>query len=331
MTGSSTSGSMTAALTKSEAGAPFEVRLKTMTWEAPGVLSLVFAALDGRNLPSFEPGAHVDVHLPDGTLRQYSLCGDPAERRAYRVGVREIEGGRATSIIHRLLRPGMVVRLSPPRNNFPFVAARAYLFVAGGIGVTPLLPMIRAAQAAGASWSLLFCTRRVEEAPFLDEILALGGTVSLHASEAGTRLDVAARLAEAAPDTMLYCCGPEGLMVAVQEATRHWPAEAVRFEWFTARARPQDAVSGGFEVVCAQSGVTVTVPPDNSILGVLLAAGINIPRSCEQGVCGTCEVRILEGEADHHDSILSAGEQAANQSMMTCVSRARGTRLVLDI
>ena len=314
-----------------QSDATFEARLKTMTWEAPGVLSLVFVGMDGRDLPPFEPGAHVDVHLPDGTLRQYSLCGDPLERRAYRVGVREIEGGRATTLIHRQLRPGMVLRLGTPRNNFPFLPASRYLFVAGGIGVTPLLPMMRAAQAAGAAWTLLFCTRRVEDAPFLDEVLALGGEVSLHASEAGTRLDVAARLADAAPGLKLYCCGPERLMVAVQEATAHWPQDAVHFEWFTARTRSEDQAAGGFEVVCARSGITVSVPPDDSILGVLLAAGVEVPRSCEQGVCGTCEVRILEGEADHRDSILSAGEQAANQSMMTCVSRARGTRLVLDI
>jgi ferredoxin-NADP reductase len=311
--------------------APFDARLKSITWEAPGVLSLCFTSLDGSLLPPFEPGAHVDLHLPDGTIRPYSLCGDPADSSQYRIGVREIDGGRATAAIHRALRPGMALRLGRPRNAFPFVEADRYLFVAGGIGVTPLLPMMRAARAAGATWSLLFCARAREEAPFLAEALALGGEVTLHASRAGTRLDVAARLAEAPPGTLLYCCGPESLMLAVADATKHWPEGTVRFEWFAAKARPEGETSGAFEVFCARSGVTVSVPPENSILGVLLERGIEVPRSCEQGVCGTCEVHVLEGRVDHRDSILSAEEQAANETMMTCVSRCLGPRLVLDI
>jgi tetrachlorobenzoquinone reductase len=307
------------------------LRLRRVTWEAPGVLSLDFSDAEGRELPPFGPGAHVDLHLPNGLIRQYSLCGDPADRTTYRVGVREVENGRVSAIIHHELRPGALIPIGVPRNNFPLVPSPRYLFVAGGIGITPMLPMMREATKTGAQWTLLYCARRASDAPFLEEAQALGGEVVLHASESGNRLDVPARLAQPLLDTILYCCGPERLMSAVEAATRAWPESAVRFEWFTPRSRPADEGSGGFEVVCAQSGLTLSTPPDKSVLEVLTAAGLEVPRSCEQGICGTCECRVLEGEVDHRDSILSASERAANEVMMTCVSRAKGPRLVLDI
>jgi ferredoxin-NADP reductase len=312
-------------------GALLDVRLRRLSWEAEGVLALEFAATDGADLPPFEPGAHVDLHLGDGMLRQYSLCGDPAERKFYRIGVREIDAGHVSRHIHRNLRPGVLLQMSRPRNNFEFAASKHYLFIAGGIGVTPLLPMMRAATGAGAAWTLLFCARSIEQAPFLEETKAYGGEVSVHASQAGTRLDVTQCLAEVKPDTMIYCCGPESLMTAVETASAHWPEGTVRFEWFAPRARPEDEISGGFRVVCARSGLSLDVMPKQSILQVLTDAGIEVARSCEQGICGTCEVRVLEGEVDHRDSILSAAERASNEVMMTCVSRSRGASLVLDV
>ena len=159
----------------------------------------------------------------------------------------------------------------------------------------------------------------------------MGGEISLHVSAAGTRLDVASHLAEIPADTVLYCCGPESLMLAVEAATAHWPEGTVRFEWFTPRQRPADEVSGSFQVVCAQSGVTLTVPGNQSVLEALNQAGVPVASSCEQGICGTCECRIVAGEADHRDSILSSAERAANQTMMVCVSRAKTPRLVLDL
>jgi ferredoxin-NADP reductase len=307
------------------------VRLRALIWEAPGVLSLELASLDGRPLPAFEPGAHIDLKLPDGTLRQYSLCGDPNDLTHYRLGIRAVSGGQSSGFVHRKLRPGDVLTVSTPRNNFPLVASKEYIFVAGGIGVTPFIPMMRDLAARRQHWTLLYCNRRNEDAPFLKEIEALGGTVSLHSTEAGTRLDVAQRLTAPQPETVVYCCGPEKLMLAVEEATSAWPEGAVHFEWFAPRSRPEGEVSGGFEVVCQASGKTLTVPPDKSILEVLGENGIEVPRSCEQGICGTCEVRVIDGEVDHRDSILSAAERAANQTMMTCVSRAKGSRLVLDL
>jgi len=327
---------MTTTSSRSTASAPggdktFKVRIRAMTWEASGVISLQLTAADGGALPSFEPGAHIDLTLPNGALRQYSLCGDPSDTSQYRLGVRAIDGGASSGFIHRQLRPGDLVTVSTPRNNFPFVDAARYVFVAGGIGITPLIAMMRAASAGNRPWTLFYCNRRNEDAPFLAEIEALGGEISLHASEAGTRLDIKQRLATARKDTMVYCCGPERLMTAVEEATATWPEGSVRFEWFTPRQRPDGETSGGFDVVCQASGLTVTVPPDKSILAALTESGIDLPSSCEQGICGTCEVRVISGDVDHRDSILSSGERAANQSMMICVSRARCSRLVLDV
>lgn len=311
--------------------ATLPVRLRAMTWEADGVISLELAAPDGSPLPAFEPGSHVDLHLPSGTLRQYSLCSDPADRSRYRIAIRAVSGGLSSQFVHRKLRPGEMLAVSPPRNNFPLVVAKNYIFVAGGIGITPLMPMMREASARASSWTLLYCNRSDDAAPFLDEIRALGGEVSLHSTASGSRLDVMQKLGTARPETAVYCCGPERLMLAVEEATAGWPEGSVHFEWFAPRSRPADESSGGFEAVCQGSGITVTVPPDKSLLVALNDAGIPVPCSCQQGICGTCEVRVLGGEVDHRDSILSQSERATNETMMTCVSRARSPRLVLDI
>lgn len=311
--------------------ATLQVRLRALVWVAPGVLSLELSAPDGAPLPPFEPGAHIDLKLPDGTLRQYSLCGDPRDTSHYRLGIRAVPGGLSSSFIHNKLRPGELLTVSAPRNNFPLVDAARYIFVAGGIGITPLIPMIREASAKNRPWTLLYCNRRTEDAPFLAEIQALGGEISLHASDIGTRLDVAQHFSAAQKDTVVYCCGPERLMTAVEAATAAWPEGSIHFEWFTPRSRPDNETSGSFEVICQRSGLTLTVPPDKSILAVLSEAGIEVPRSCEQGICGTCETRVISGECDHRDSILSSGERAANQTMMICVSRARSAQLVLDI
>lgn len=316
---------------ESAAESALQVRLRALIWEAPGVVALELSAADGRPLPPFAPGAHVDLTLPDGTIRQYSLCGDPADTSQYRLGVRDIGGGHCSGIIHRELRPGVLLTISIPRNDFPLVDAARYMFIAGGIGVTPLMPMMRKASAGGRPWTLLYCSRCEEAAPFLAEIRSLGGDVVLHCSESGTRLDPAQRLAQVEHDTMIYCCGPERLMTAVEAATQAWPSGSVRFEWFRPRSRPCDEPSDSFEVVCQASGVTVTVPPDKSILDALFEAGLDLPSSCEQGICGTCETRVISGEVEHRDSILSETERAVNQTMMICVSRARGGRLVLDL
>jgi ferredoxin-NADP reductase len=308
-----------------------EVRVRGMTLEAPGVMSLELTRPDGSALPPFDPGAHIDLILPGGVIRQYSLWGDPADTSRYHVGIRAVGGGLSSNFVHRKLRPGELIWISAPRNNFPLVEAPRYIFVAGGIGITPLIPMMRAATAARKSWTLLYCNKSDADAPFLKHIHGFGGEIHLHSSQAGTRLDVVKTLGQPQKDTMVYCCGPEGLMAAVEEATSQWPQGSVHFEWFAPRSRPGDEVAGSFQIVCEKSGLTLTVEPDKSVLQTLNDAGIDVPCSCQQGVCGTCEVRVLSGEVDHRDSILSATERAANETMMTCISRARSPRLILEI
>lgn len=299
---------------------------------APQVLLVDLRDLEGAALPPYEPGAHIDVHLPDGAVRSYSLCGDPADRSAYRIAVLNLPGGRGSRFIHGELRLGATVTVGPPRNNFRFDAAPRYLFIAGGIGITPLLPMIREAARRGADWTLHYCVRSAAEAPFLGELRNLGsGQVVVHAADEGRRLAVDALLAATADDVLIYCCGPQRLMDAVAGAAR--PTQDARFEWFAPRsdAGREAQPDGRFEVVCARSGVTVTVKEGTSVLEALDAAGVPVASSCEQGICGTCETAVLEGEPDHRDSVLSDAERAAGKTMMICVSRARNARLVLDV
>lgn len=310
---------------------PTQVRVKSITWESPSVLSLILTPIDKGLLPTFGPGAHIDLRLPGGAVRRYSICSSHQDASRYRIGVREVSGGISSGFIHRKLRVGDIVEISDPRNKFPFDLSKRYLFIAGGIGITPLLPMIKEARNQGSEWKLLYCNRRLTEAPFLDEILALHGDVHLHTSELGTRLDVSELMKEVRSDTLVYCCGPNELMTAVEAAAAHWPINTVRFEWFTPRTRSGDESSDYFEVYCKRSDKAVHVRSDQTIIDALSAAGIEVAKSCEEGICGTCEVKVFEGDVDHRDSILSPLEKATNGTMMICVSRAKGQRLVLDI
>lgn len=314
------------------AKAPWTLRVHRLDRIAPQVRLVELRDPAGRGLPPAEPGAHIDLHLPDGAIRSYSLCGDPADRHAYRIAVLNVPGGRGSGFVHGELALGTDLTISPPRNNFRFDAAARYLFIAGGIGITPLLPMIRRAGEQGADWVLQYCVRNAAAAPFLDDLRALPhGHVDLHAADDGRRLAVDELLASTPVDVPVYCCGPQRLMEAVAAAAR--PDQDVRFEWFTPRPEPvrRDAADDSFEVVCARSAVTVTVPAGTSILDALYAAGVEVDSSCEQGICGTCETTVLEGEPDHRDSVLSDAERAAGKTMMLCVSRARSARLVLDV
>ncbi len=313
------------------------LRVHRLERVAPQVMLVELRDPDGQVLPPAEPGAHIDIHLPDGAVRSYSLCGNPADWQAYSIAVLNVPGGRGSRFVHGELEPGAAVAIGLPRNNFRYDEAPRYLFIAGGIGITPLLPMIRAAADRGADWTLHYCVRSAAAAPFLGELRALPhGRVEVHAADEGRKLTVDALLAATPVDVPIYCCGPQRLMEAVAAAAR--PAQDVRFEWFTPRVEPvrEDAAADSFtndsfEVVCARSGVTVTVPPGTSVLEALYAAGVTVDSSCEQGICGTCETTVLEGEPDHRDSVLSDAERAAGKTMMLCVSRARSARLVLDL
>ncbi|GII23055.1 PDR/VanB family oxidoreductase [Planosporangium mesophilum] len=300
--------------------------------EADGVVGVELALPGGSDLPSWTPGAHIDVELPGGLTRQYSLCGDPADTSRWRIGVlREIDGRGGSRWIAEELTVGTSLRIRGPRNNFPLHPAARYVFVAGGIGITPLVPMVRAAEAAGADWVLHYGGRTRASMAFLGELAGYGDRVRVHPQDETGLLDLDAILGAPAEGTLVYCCGPTALLDVVAERCREWPAGSLHVERFTAAPAVVDGEDTGFEVVCERSGLTVAVPPELSILEAVENAGVNVLSSCTEGICGTCETPVLEGEPDHRDSLLTEDERAANDTMMICVSRCRGARLVLDL
>jgi len=299
---------------------------------AEGIVGLTMRDPDGGQLPEWTPGAHVDLVLREDMIRQYSLCGDPADRDVYRVAVlRESPGRGGSAFVHDNITVGTKVVVRGPRNHFAFRPAPSYLFVAGGIGITPILPMIRAAQAAGADWKLVYGGRQARSMAFRAELQAYGDRVSLRPQDVAGLLDVPAMLAGLAPGTVVYCCGPERLLAAVERQCALRPGIALRVERFAARTAAALGPPGAIEVILRRSGLTLRVPADRSILEVITAAGIHSAFSCRAGVCGSCETRVLGGEPDHRDSVLDPDEQAAGDVMMICVSRSRGPRLELDL
>jgi len=310
------------------------VRLRSLTWEAEGVLSLELVDPDGGVLPAWEPGAHLDVHLPGGTVRQYSLCSEPRDRSRYRVAVlREPAGRGGSALVHTSLRPGELLTVRGPRNHFSLAPSPRYVFIAGGIGITPILAMVREAERSGADWKLLYGGRTRASMAFTAELSAYGDKVVLAPQDECGLLPLTAWLGARQPETNVYCCGPEGLLAAVEAlCLEHWPADTLHVERFA--PKPRDVAADGddqpFEVVCQASGQRLEVKPDCSIMETLRQAGIEVPSSCEEGICGTCETGVIEGVPDHRDSILSDEERAAGRTMFICVSRALSPRLVLD-
>ncbi|MFF5429752.1 PDR/VanB family oxidoreductase [Streptomyces griseofuscus] len=290
---------------------------------ADGVVRL---RLEGAELPRWTPGAHLDLVLPSGLVRQYSLCGDPADTSAYTVATRLVEDGRGGSReVHEQLAEGMELEVRGPRNRFPLAEAQSYVFVVGGIGITPVLPMLRALPE-DAAWRLLYCGRARASMPFLDEVRELAGDrLTLVAEDEDGRPDLDALFAAVAPGTAVYCCGPEGLMEAV--AARVPEGAALHLERFAPRASADGNTA--FEVELRRSGRTVSVPADSTVLAAVRRELPGTVYSCEQGFCGTCQQRVLEGEVEHRDELLTDAER--HDSMLICVSRARGERLVLDL
>lgn len=283
-------------------------------------------------LPPSTPGAHVDLHLPGWGIRQYSLCGDPGDRSRYRIAVKRENGGRGGSRwLHENLRPGATLMVSAPRNHFELSddAAR-YLLLAGGIGITPLLAMARALGRAGKPFHLHDFARSRAAAPMLEEVAAAAGpaSVSYHFDdEPGSRIDLADHLAVPQAGTQVYCCGPAGFMEAVRRATARWPEEAVRFEAFQPLVDEAFAPEP-FEILIRSTGAALPVPADRSVLDILRSAGIELPSSCEIGVCGSCECGYLDGTPLHRDVVLSP--RARRSRFIPCVSRAVGP-LQLDL
>ncbi|MGW8378927.1 PDR/VanB family oxidoreductase [Streptomyces sp. ODS28] len=309
----------------------FDVTVRQLRWEADGVVSLQLDRAGGGPLPPWEPGAHVDLVLPTGIQRQYSLCGPTGEESSYRIGVRRERASRGGSeYLHAFLRPGQRLRLKGPRSNFAFRPAASYVFVAGGIGITPILPMIRQAESEGTPWRLLYGGRTAASMPFLDELRHYGSRVSLYPADTVGRMPLDSLFAEVEPGAKVYACGPASLLSALDEAVAHWPQDTLHIERFKARPKaPAD--DKPVDVECRASGTTVAVPAGRSILDGLEDAGIRVPASCRSGLCGSCETTVLEGVPDHRDEILSADEREAGDRMFVCVSRACTPRLVLDL
>jgi ferredoxin-NADP reductase len=306
------------------------LRVQRMAWLAYGVVEVVLTDPSGAPLPDWQPGAHLVLLLADGLSRQYSLCGDPAERGSWTIAVHRAPASRGgSSHVHDRMRVGSLLPVEGPVNNFPLVKADRYLMLAGGIGITPILAMTRSLRESGADFELVYCGRRAALMAYRDEVAGWrDDRVTLHADdEDGGPLDLAALVA-AQPGALVYCCGPEGMIAAVEEAAAD-PA-LVRVERFRAaaiEAPPGDA----FHVVVDGSGERIRVEPDESILTALARAGHDLPSSCREGICGTCETKVVRGEPDHRDAVLTAEERAENGSMMICVSRSRSPELVLDL
>jgi len=300
---------------------------------AEDVVELTLTHPAGEPLPAWTPGAHIDLILSDDITRQYSLCGSPADASSFKVGILKAPDSRGGSRqVHEALQAGATVRVRGPRNHFSLVAAPRYVFIAGGIGVTPMLPMIAEAEASGAQWTLLYGGRSVESMAYYDDLAKYGDRVTFLPGNDIALMSAALdeRLGIPQPDTLVYTCGPEGLLGAVEGRCAAWPDGALHLERFAAKA-VEGAVDEEFEVVLARSGLTIKVPADTSIFRAAENAGISVLGSCHEGICGTCETVILEGEADHRDSVLSDSEKDSQETMMICVSRCKTGPLVIDL
>lgn len=317
-------------------------RLVAVTRLAEGISSFEFVAADGDALPPFTAGSHIDVYLPNGVIRQYSLCNDASERHRYVVAVLRDELGRGGSrAMHEALSIGATVTISAPRNHFELAhGATRHLFIAGGIGITPIMSMIAQAKADGSPFHLFYCARSPERTAFLAPLgpLIERGLVTVHydGGQRSNSLDFDAVLRDYVPGTHVYYCGPSGLLDAVEAASAHWPTEARHCERFSA-APPALAgtnevaapIETAFDIELARSHQRFTVAPGESIVDVLRAHGIAIDTSCQEGYCGTCMTRYLGGEPLHRDTVLD--EEDREEFLMICCSRARSKSLVLDL
>ena len=312
----------------------FAVRVARKTREAESICSYELVPVDGAALPPFEAGAHIDVHLPNGLVRQYSLCNAPGETHRYLIAVlRDAASRGGSQAMHDDVDAGTILTISAPKNHFPLVAAQRTLLLAGGIGVTPILAMAETLAGQGAAFEMHYCVRAPERAAFLERIRNAGfaGQVQVN-YDAGQTFDLAGLLATPASGTHLYVCGPQGFIDHVLDSAkaRGWSAGQLHVEYFGAAA----VGTGGdrpFDVQLASSGKVVTIPPGRTVLEVLAEEGVEIPYSCEEGVCGTCLTRVLAGEPDHRDLYLTDEERAANDQFTPCCSRARTPLLVLDL
>lgn len=308
-----------------------DLRLTAIRYAAKDTNLYEFRRPDGASLPGIEPGAHIDIHLPNGMMRQYSLVTADGDPSAYVVGIKRDRASRGGSrYVHEYLSVAEILKIGGPRNNFPLNEDAPHsVLIAGGIGITPIWCMAQRLQKLGRSFELHYASRTRDEAAFLQELETMPQAHVHIDAEAGGFLDLAPIIASAPPDSHFYCCGPAPMLAGFESATRHVPAAQVHVEYFT--AREQAATDGGYVVELHKSGLEFTIPEGRTILEVLRDEGVHTPYSCESGVCGACETKIVAGDVDHRDNVLSETERKANKTMMICCSGAKSPRLVLDL
>jgi ferredoxin-NADP reductase len=315
-----------------------QVRLQATTYEAQKILGFELVPLDPATpLPSFTAGAHIELHLPGGLLRSYSLLNDPQETHRYCIGVNlDAQSRGGSRYMHEQLRTGTVLTVSTPRNLFPMNESAPFnVFIAGGIGITPMLGMIARSQALGTPWRLHYAARTRQHAGFLDVLARYqgqpGADVQLNFDQepGGRMLDLNAVIAALPVGAHVYACGPIPLLDAYEKATARLPSERVHREYFAAKEAA--ATDGSYTVTLARSQRTLQIHPGQTLLDGLMAIGVEPMFSCQQGICGTCEVKVLEGTPDHRDMVMSETEKSANDRMMVCCSGAKSARLVLDL
>jgi ferredoxin-NADP reductase len=310
----------------------YQVEVKSISAASPDVCLIELAPRSPADLPSFTAGSHIDLKLPNGMTRSYSLINSQAERNRYLIAVRrQIDGRGGSGYLHDSLRSGQALVVSAPRNNFPLdESAPDSVFIAGGIGITPVWSMIQRLHGIGRPWKLFYGARSRQDAVFADELQAIGREEQLNFHFGPQpRLSIDSVVASLPAGTHLYCCGPAAMLSAFEKAASGRPGETIHLEHFAATEKP--AADGEFRVKLARRGTTLVVPPGVTILDTLLGAGIDVPHSCREGVCGACETAVLSGEPFHRDLLLSQQEKAANKSMMICCSRAQSDVLVLDL
>lgn len=310
------------------------VLIHTIRHEAKGIISIEFRAAEGGELPPFEAGSHIDLHLDNGLVRSYSLWNSPNERNRYVVGVLNDKNSRGGSkFVHENLRVGTIIKISLPRNNFKLdeIAPKSVL-VAGGIGVTPIYCMFNRLRDLGKPVEMLYCARSKAEAAFSEELLGHEAMVTTHFDEdKGGPPDLKGFLAQHSADTHFYCCGPTPMLNAFEAACAELNFPNVHVERFAAAGEVEAAQDSAYRVELKRSKKTLDIPASKSLLDALLDAGVDCDYSCREGVCGACETSVIEGEPEHRDSVLTERERASNKTMMVCVSGCKGKSLVLDL
>lgn len=311
------------------------VREREVVAADENVVSFVLSSVDGGQLPRWRAGAHLDVTLPSGAVRQYSLCGDARDRTRYRIAVRRIPDGNGGSVeIHDAVRVGDVLTVNGPRNAFPLAISgfragerRSFHFVAGGIGITPILPMLDAATELGVPWTMTYTGRHRKSIPFQDELTRYGDRIRIRTDDECGLPTAEDLLPPLRPGTAVYCCGPSAMLKVVRDAVVESPGVEMHFERFAA---PPIENGRPFEIQLGAAGPVLAVPADRSALETILQERPGTAYSCRQGFCGTCKVKVLAGTPDHRDGVLTDSQRAGGQ-MLPCVSRADGGRLVLDL